>query len=374
VDQANDYVVPGDVGTDAAAWPAGSNGALDTSMARTSPSSSGVDPASWVDSSRSLNMDSPFTYELDGNTWTSGWLRNLQMTPGTHNDLRDGSGNMVFCASTMHTNVGNVATDGAASDICGDEVMYYSGDGSGNEAYVSYGPYLDGLTVGQWYQADYRIKVQNNAAGEKSLLLDSSVFPEGADNYEFYYLPTATLYKTYTVKFQKGVDNLHEFRVRTYNKSDIYVDSVTVKEITPPPSEITYQSEDMPSAIASTVISDAQASNGTARSGDTTGFLTFGPYSQDQIERGSYEATFYIKNEGGATGFVGAVDVFQSFGAESKSLAFNIIDDTEVATGSYTAVTLPFELVDQSQGSLEFRIKILQENTFVADKVVVTKV
>jgi hypothetical protein len=323
----------------------------------------------WSDSTRSLNIDSTFTYERDGNSWIAGWKSRQQMTPKAPNS------DLTFCASTMHTNTTGRSTD--ADSNC-DEVSVHSSDTSGSEEYALYGPYMTDLSAGQWYQADFRIKIDSYTGGaiDRVLLLDSFVYPKGTIAHEIVKGSEVTegVYQNYSLKFQNPDSDMREFRVRVYNNADVTFDTVTLREAPPPPvtTKFTYESEDMPSAVPSSNVIDAAASEQAARASASIGHMVYGPYTTEQGV-GDYKATFYIKNSGNGTGFLAAIDAYNSNGLASKSLSFKIVQGSELTSTGYTPIIVNFTRTD-TDGTMEYRVKNIGGTELTVDRIVVEQV
>ena len=353
---------------ESSSWTAGANADPDVSMARIDPEIDGFLASNWADSDRSLNIDSPFTFEQDGNTWTPGVKRNVQMTPGAPNF------DTVICASTMHTNSGEriVDTTSECSEVIKDVA------GGAEEAYMTYGPYISGLSVDQWYQVDFKVKIENitGAGTDPVFSIDTFVYPAGTLAFELFRINDVTEggYATYSFNFKNPDSEKREFRVKTYNNADISIDTVMFTEIAPPATgTFTYESEDAFSAVQASNIVDTGASEGIARSSSSIGHIVYGPYSTEQTA-GDYTATFYLQNTGGATGDIVVVDVYNSKGSSgNRSIVYKIVNDSELSTSVYTPVTLNFTRSDEV-GTLEFRVKNLQTNEVRSDVIIVERV
>jgi archaellum component FlaG (FlaF/FlaG flagellin family) len=100
--------------------------------------------------------------------------------------------------------------------------------------------------------------------------------------------------------------------------------------------------------------------------------MVYGPYTTEQ-GAGDYKATFYIKNSGNGTGFLAAIDAYNSNGLASKSLSFKIVQGSELTSTGYTPIVVNFTRTD-TDGTMEYRVKNIGGTELTVDRIVVEQV
>ncbi|GAB4143776.1 MAG: hypothetical protein OHK0017_01560 [Patescibacteria group bacterium] len=142
------------------------------------------------------------------------------------------------------------------------------------------------------------------------------------------------------------------------------------KVITEKPSW-TYEAENLYSSIPNPeIITDESASGGKALRGKESGFLVFGPYTNDQVENKWYKATFRLKKLDSTTPNTNSqyvvIEAFNSNGG--GTLASLEIPLSELDT-AYQDYSFNFYR-SQNIGTMEYRVRLVNIDSFVAvDKI-----
>lgn len=213
----------------------------------------GTENDEWRSNDRSLNIDSWYSYNIeDGNglgSYQAGNnVRTQRMTPKANPDLRDGEGNMLFCASEMFYNInqgGNAdgVNDPDGTPECNNQVRkaLRGSLSTTNFPTITYGPALTSLVPDQVYRADFRIKVENidpSVGQDQPIFLYSKIGTRNGgyfgvgNNFVYRNEIENNQYNTYSILFRKDPNVINdEFRVFTYDNADISVDTLTIVEI-----------------------------------------------------------------------------------------------------------------------------------------------
>jgi hypothetical protein len=330
----------------------------------------------WKTADRSLNIDSPYTFQ--GAVFPR--FTNIISTPGVKNYGLD------FCAFNMRYRSGSIIQE--AGTECPKVVKGVAGDPAANGAggYLAYGPYIENLKDNAWYKVTARVKVANdNSSGRPIFRLDGSfkenyTTPSISIGSKSFVTSDVTLngYANYTINFFKSPGyKIGEFRVYSFNNADITIDSIKIQETTPS-NQFVYEGENMhfwnTALISNENIVEAGSSKGMARKSTGSGWVNFGPRTPDQTGGKWYRAEFALKvdtttnpdekgiileanNSNGGYGILGRKEVRVS----------------ELANNQYRNFSLIYYKPD-NVGLMEYRVRNLTSMTTYLDKVTVTEI
>lgn len=343
----------------------------------------GTDQDEWVSSDRSLNIDTSYSYRNeDGHSIWENQNRQ-QMTPKAPNDRRDENGNMVFCATESHYNIGatsggSTVQDETASEVCNNQVR----KSESANGYMLYGPYLTSLENGL-YSFTTSIKVENIDPNAKE---SDNIFRIDAWPHNFRKIVTVEDVKgegwqEYELFFEASRPDLfQEFRVRTFGLADVYVDNIRLIENLQADEDTlgqtwTYLAKDAHSINGELVFDPTVDREVRRRPANGSSNMQFGPYSREQaLLPGRYKVEYYLKTEQGTTQGERVAIIDISSTVEGRLDRLSILDADFDSTNTYQSFELEFEVPEGGlDGRLEFRAWGTQEGITI-DKTVVTKI
>ena len=271
----------------------------------------------------------------------------------------------VYRGSDLPTSAGGVNVEDAGKVIK---------KGNSNSGYLTFGPYSSEQITGNWYQVTFRVRrdILNSSTPPdlNHVLFDiyNSGPEESINMLQVPYSQLTTEYQDFSVNFLKSTSTgTLEFRTLLNGSgTDIFLDQITVSQTPEPTSyDRTFQSELAPKINGSEV----QDSQIIARQSSAVGHAVFGPYVND-LPIGNYQAVFYLKNNGGASGEVINADINS---IDSGIIQLQTINSEQLNSTNYTPITINFSRTTLI-GKVEFRVfNLNNSNSIRIDRVEVTK-
>lgn len=263
---------------------------------------------------------------------------------------------MEYHLSSQYNQVGSWVYDGSSDE----HQAFMATDGSTVAGYLAYGPWMNDMLNGNYYNASFELKVSDNGSNEEVGFID--IYDASADKLlgkqiirgtDF---SAANTWETFSLNFQApAAGNKLEFR--TYysaNGEDLYSGKITIAEGTAPTSWV-YQAEDArhQSNTGSVVTDGSTVAYYSDPSSNDSGYSVYGPYTTEQ-PAGDYRVDFYLKvDDNSSSSNVARIDAYNSGG--SGTYAFDLIAGTDFTnTTDYQVFSVNFTRVNE--GTMEYRV------------------
>jgi hypothetical protein len=267
--------------------------------------------------------------------------------------------------------VGSVAADTDASNELARQAL------PTDIGYLQYGPHTIEQASGNSYKAVFRLSTTNNSSNAPVARIEAYNF-NGNGKWRYRIIKANDFARTYnyedfSIDFTRTTQGSMEYRVYVYGNSiGATINSDNVQVYKKNDSEWVYESEDGYSNIGR-VILDSTASNSKAReatfSTDRSGYVVYGPYSDDQPAGNVYTATFRLKSRSNnRNDDVARIEVYNP-SDPSSYVAKNIKGIDFSSTNIWQDFSINF--ARQQGGTLEFRVYSYGIADILSDKVTV---
>lgn len=273
----------------------------------------------------------------------------------------------IYEAEDGFTNIGTMTADGSAERGL---VMSAETDLT-TAGYLFFGPYDDTLSAGM-YQANFRMKVNNNSLNEVAAIIDAHN-SGGSGTYVYDKIlatdfTTVNSWQNFTIWFERKNEGSMEWRVWFNDLVNLKLDNILVSRT----DRLIYEAEEMHHQTGSEII-DVNFAGGagwTVNKSDGINYAIYGPY--EGIASGGWTAKLVAKVEDNlADQGVLIFNINNTFGTdEDKNLTVKGTDFEIVNT--WQGMDLNF--AKSNGGLMEYRVFSLGVTNITVDNIIISRI
>ncbi len=266
----------------------------------------------------------------------------------------------------------SIASD---SDASGGQARVVDLNDSG---YLQYGPYTVDQAANNSFKAVYSMKITNNSSN--AIVARIEAYNHNGNGQWVYRnikandFARSNNYEDFSLDFTRTDRGSMEYRVYIFGGNagiNLYVDKVDVYKRND--NEWVYESENCYGGTGSVYL-DTTASGGKAREattvGSSSGYLVYGPYTDEQPANQAYTATFRLKTRNNTkVENIARIDVYNPNGT-SATVGKNIRGIDFSANNTWQDFSINFSR--RSGGTLEYRVYFNDVVDVLSDKVTLT--